>query len=210
MAQGAKGVPHRHPTTSRCVSDRVAHRLSRILAPPWAVAAFSVILVSLEPGPHWRKGLWLATLLLFATVLPSVVVYVGMRKGRFTDVDVSARHQRPLPVFAGLVSLAIALKLVHLTGAPYPVQQAALAMVLSTAIVMVVTLFWKISVHTSAITLVTVILSTLWGGRWDLGLLLIPAMAWARVHLRAHTPGQVLAGVAASLLAVEVAFGAHP
>jgi membrane-associated phospholipid phosphatase len=54
--------------------------------------------------------------------------------------------------------------------------------------------FWKISGHAAAVSSAAAIFVLMLGPAWLPLLVLIPAVGWSRVVLRAHTLAQVVAG----------------
>ena len=61
-----------------------------------------------------------------------------------------------------------------------------------------VTFVWKISAHTAAVTLAAFLLATEIPS-WLIFSSLILVVAWSRVHLKNHTPAQVVGGIVLSL-----------
>jgi membrane-associated phospholipid phosphatase len=127
-------------------------------------------------------------------------------RGRFTDMHLSRREERPLMMAIGLVSVAVGLGLMALLDAPRELFALVGAMVAGVAVALLISSFWKISIHTS-VTAGTVTILILVFGPWTLVLApLALAVAWARVRLRAHTVGQVLVG---GVLGASVALGVY-
>ena len=59
----------------------------------------------------------------------------------------------------------------------------------------IITIFWKISFHTSYVTIFSIVFVTIYG-KWALfTIILIPLMIWARVELKRHTWAQTISGV---------------
>jgi len=69
-----------------------------------------------------------------------------------------------------------------------------LAVVAGVVVLAVVSPFWKISGHAAAMSSAAVISVLVLGPAWLPLLLLVPAVGWSRVVLRAHTVAQVVAG----------------
>lgn len=78
--------------------------------------------------------------------------------------------------------------------APASVLAMVLTVVGGIVVLAVVSLFWKMSGHASAIACSAVIGVQMLGPAGLLLLPLIPVVGWARVVLGAHTLGQVIAG----------------
>jgi len=129
-------------------------------------------------------------------VLPLAAVVLLVARGKVTDHHVSDRRQRaPVLAMAG-VSLLAGLALLLAINAPRSVIAMVLATVGGVVVLAAISLFWKISGHAGSIAFTTVVAVLMLGGPWVPLLLLIPAVCWSRVVLRAHTVAQVVAGAA--------------
>jgi membrane-associated phospholipid phosphatase len=175
------------------VKNRVARAITEALQPPITVALLLLLSPAMEPG--FPGTVWFgAVAVLFVCVLPLAAVVVLVRMGKVTDRHVSDRRQR-FPVLAmSVVSLLAGLGVLLAINAPYSVIVVVLAIVGGVVVLAVISLFWKISGHAGAIALTTVITVLILGAPWIPLLLLIPAVGWSRVVLRAHTVAQVVAG----------------
>ena len=175
------------------VKNRVARVITEALQPPITVGLLLLLSPAMEPG--YPGTVWFgAVAVLFVCVLPLAAVVVLVRMGKVTDRHVSDRRQR-FPVLAmSVVSLLAGLGVLLAINAPYSVIVVVLAIVGGVVVLAVISLFWKISGHAGAIALTTVITVLILGAPWIPLLLLIPAVGWSRVVLRAHTVAQVVAG----------------
>jgi membrane-associated phospholipid phosphatase len=131
---------------------------------------------------------------LFVCVLPLVVLLVLVRLGKVTDHHVSDRRQRAPVLLMALACIAVGLLVLDTVNAPQSVTAMVLAVVGGVAVLAVVSPFWKMSGHAAAVSCAAVVLVLMLGAAWAPLLLLVPAVGWSRVVLRAHTPGQVVAG----------------
>jgi membrane-associated phospholipid phosphatase len=93
-----------------------------------------------------------------------------------------------------------------LTHAPRMMIAAMAAYTLSTLIVQYITRYWKISTHAIGITAPLVALTLLYGNQTLPFLVLIPMVCWARVHLKAHTLLQVIAGAVLATISTVLFF----
>ncbi|MBT2249473.1 phosphatase PAP2 family protein [Arthrobacter sp. BHU FT2] len=87
-----------------------------------------------------------------------------------------------------------ALAVLAAVSAPASVFAMVLAVVGGVVVLAAVSPFWKISGHAAAISCAAVVAVLMLGAAWLPLLLLVPAVGWSRVVLRAHTLAQVLAG----------------
>jgi membrane-associated phospholipid phosphatase len=139
--------------------------------------------------------------------MPVLVLYrFRMRQGRYSDPDMSRRSDRNEVYALGAVSMLTAVVVMRYYGAPLAIVQLALDFFLIGAVCGVVNVWWKISMHASAIAAVATIATM---QSRSLGIVLwltAAAVAWARLHTRNHTPGQVAAG---TILATVVVYAVH-
>jgi membrane-associated phospholipid phosphatase len=175
------------------VKNRVARVITEALQPPITVALLLLLSPAMEPG--FPGTVWFgAVAVLFVCVLPLAAVILLVRLGKVTDHHVSDRRQRAPVLAMSVVSLLAGLAVLLAINAPYSVIVVVLAIVGGVVILAVISLFWKISGHAGAIALTTVISVLILGVQWLPLLLLVPAVGWSRVVLRAHTVAQVVAG----------------
>jgi membrane-associated phospholipid phosphatase len=131
---------------------------------------------------------------LFVCVIPLFLLLVLVRLGKVTDHHVSNRKQRAPVLLMALGSIVAGLLVLEAVGAPPSVVAMVLAVVGGVVVLAGVSPFWKISGHAAAIASSAVIAVLMLGPAWLPLLLLIPAVGWSRVVLRAHTVAQVVAG----------------
>jgi len=131
---------------------------------------------------------------LFVCVLPLMVLLVLVRLGKVTDHHVSDRKQRAPVLLMALGCIAVGLLVLGAVDAPESVFAMVLAVVGGVAVLAVVSPFWKMSGHAAAVSCAAVVSVLMLGAAWAPLLLLIPAVSWSRVVLRAHSLAQVVAG----------------
>jgi membrane-associated phospholipid phosphatase len=90
----------------------------------------------------------------------------------------------------------IAWFLLNVGGAPTPLPRIAGAYLAQTTLILLITLRWKISVHTATAAGVTVAVWQTLGSIAVPFALTLPLIIWSRVKLGRHTLGQTLAGTA--------------
>ena len=112
-----------------------------------------------------------------------------VRLGKVTDHHVSDRRQRAPVLLMALASVLAGLLVLEAVGAPRSVVVMVLAIVGGIVVLAAVSPFWKISGHAAAISSSAVITVLMLGPAWLPLLVLIPAVGWSRVVLRAHTAG---------------------
>ncbi|GAA1264140.1 hypothetical protein GCM10009589_16020 [Arthrobacter pascens] len=188
-----EGPRVRREQRNTVIRNRVALFLSAVFQPPVTVAVLLLLSPVVEPG--FPGTAWFGALaVLFVCVLPFAAVLLLVRLGKITDHHVSDRRQRAPVTAMALLSLLAGLGLLTVVNAPASVIVTVLAIVGSVVVLGVISVFWKISGHAGAVALSTAIAVLMLGAPWIPLMLLIPAVCWSRVVLRAHTAAQVVMG----------------
>jgi membrane-associated phospholipid phosphatase len=173
--------------------NRTARWLTEIFQPPVVVTLQLLISPAVEAGFPSTIG-YGALAALFVCVLPLVVLLGLVRLGKITDHHVSDRKQRAPVLLMALGSVAAGLVVLRAANAPRSVMVMVLAIVAGIIVLAAVSPFWKISGHAAAVSSAAAISVLMLGPAWLPLVLLIPAVGWSRVVLRAHTLAQVVAG----------------
>ncbi|TNM67628.1 phosphoesterase PA-phosphatase [Streptomyces sp. NP160] len=175
---------------------RLARVFTELLAPSVVGVICPVAVGALSDAHAWRgAGLGLLGA-VFAIGLPYAYIAWLIRTGGATDRHVSRREDRPKVLVAVLICLAAGISVLVLLGAP-PLLVCLLASeVLLVLACLVISKFWKISMH-SAVAAGTAAALVVALGPWALlaGIAVV-AVSWGRVVLRDHTSAQVTAGAA--------------
>ena len=175
------------------VRNRTARWLTEVFQPPVVVSLQLLISPLAQPGFPETIG-YGALAALFVCVLPLMVLLVLVRLGKVTDHHVSDRKQRAPVLLMALGCIAVGLLVLGAVDAPESVFAMVLAVVGGVAVLAVVSPFWKMSGHAAAVSCAAVVSVLMLGAAWAPLLLLIPAVSWSRVVLRAHSLAQVVAG----------------
>ncbi len=190
---GQPGADHLEPVGRL---HRTAHWIAEVLYPPY-LAVGTLFFVSIRSSSSlWAALGWGLLTSLFSAVLPYAVLLIGVRLGHFGDRQLHQRKERLVPMLLALVSVVAGLGVVDLLGAPRPVVATVAALLAGLLVVLMLTAAWKVSVHLAVATGIVAILFSQIGLWVALTLPLLAVLAWARVHTRSHTLGQVVAGTA--------------
>jgi len=172
---------------------RVAKVVTFILHPLVLIAP-AVFFVIVASGHSYTDALFWTFVALFFTL--SVIVYIlfGMKKGFFSNFDVSRRSQRiylfPFIIFVGLLFL---LTLLVFRG-PVSLFLAMVYFVVAVLILAFVNLKIKASIHVGSLTAILISGVYFFGNSFLPFLLFIPVMAWARVIEKRHTVRETVVG----------------
>lgn len=156
---------------------------------------------------------------LFYSLLPMLILLGFLRRGKISSLHIPRRENRHWPFAAGIFSYLGGYMMMAWELGPVGLSQAAaFALLLSGLATAGINLYWKISIHTTAVTLSGIFLCAAAGSYYAVHLLFclcISIMAvflvgWARIQLRAHTPAQVAGGILLGLLSGLGVLVAYP
>ncbi len=179
---------------------RVAHYVSIILSPITVSLPFVFLVALYHAQSILTAFLYAFVVLFFLSFGPTVYVLVGVRVGKFTDSDVSVRSQRVGPFLFGISSALVGLATLFFIHGPKNLQTLLLITIVSGGVMMIVTLWWKISIHASSLAAAATVLTALYGSILLPLFVFLVAVCWSRVVLRRHTLGQVIAGSLVSVV----------
>lgn len=146
----------------------------------------------------WRiQEAWVAGAvgaLVYAVVPGGLLVYLH-RAGYITDLYPEERSERAGMLLVGSLCYFGGVAVLHYVEAPLPMLLAGCTFGCNALLVWFINHHWKISIHAVGVGGgVSVLLFSGGASLWPF-LLALPLVAWARLHLRAHTPAQVTAGL---------------
>ena len=188
---GSAGAPDNR--SSRVLAMTIARAISWIGHPLVFVSVSVGIIVFYRLAN--RVGVSVLLALILAVVLPTaVLLFRGVRSGRWSDADVSVHTERSrfyppaiLLSSGGIVALLV-------LRAPAFVVRGAVVTLILLLVAALINRFLKISLHTIFAFYCAVILLRV--GWWFGGLALALALLvfWSRLHLRKHAMADVVLG----------------
>ncbi|MFO0653149.1 MAG: hypothetical protein U0326_43420 [Polyangiales bacterium] len=172
----------------------VARALGIVLHPAF-VGPAGVFAVTWSVFRDTRRALAWTTLSSLAVLPVAALWIVGLRRGWFSDRDLSQRSERPLFLVGALAAAGGFALFAHAAQAPSVVCAFTLAGFVATALFTVATLAGvKVSGHVAVpVGVLAVLQATSYRGLWPFALMAL-AVSWARVREGRHTRREVLAG----------------
>ena len=175
--------------------SRTAALVTEALSPAVVVVALPLAVAWSATGHSIGATVgWGLLVAVFYSALPMAFVVHGARRGRWDGHWVRDREHRTLPLVMCLLSALVGMAVMVWLAAPATVVALAWAMITTLVACLVITRWWKVSVHATvaggAVAMVTFLY-----GPWLL--LLVPLVAlvcWSRVVVEDHTVAQVVAG----------------
>lgn len=195
--QAEKGLPSL--STS---GDRSAYWLSQITS-PFVVGVGVLGYVSLSTAPAVTNGMEWLTVIGAGLFVPYGLIWWGVRQGRWTDIHVSRRSQRLVPLLIGLVALGGMLAGLLLLDASRPLVATLVAIIVEFVVAALITQVakYKISLHVDSAAGAVTVFCLLASPAFLALSPLVVVIAWARWKLEAHSALQTISG---AILAVAV------
>lgn len=178
---------------------RFARVVSTVLTPVSVSLPFVFLVAFYHARDQLAALIYALIALFFLSIGPLIYVVIGVRRGRLSDFELSRRSERAGPFLFGIISTSVGLLVLALLHAPRDLQTALLLTAITAVILMVTTLWWKISLHASTMAGAATVLTVLYGIALLPSFLLLVLVSWSRVVLRRHTVAQVVVG---SLLSI--------
>ena len=198
---------HKFEGTISPETERRAMLISLIGQPPF-LAILPFVAISIDRSDDLVQGIISSAVAILASVVvPMVIImYFSWRYGNSDKLDVERREDRYIPLLAGIAGYIIGAVLLYILDAPWMVTVLMICYAVVTAAILLVTLRWKISIHTCGVMGPTMALAIAF---WPYGLLymlLLPPIVWSRYVLKKHTPLQLAMGAILGVALTAVLF----
>ncbi|MET9462167.1 hypothetical protein ABZY05_45610 [Streptomyces canus] len=142
----------------------------------------------------WAGIGWGVVASVFTAVLPTLILRLGEHRQYWGDRHVCRRQDRIVAAPGVMASVITGTALLYRFDAPVEVRALVTAMLTVLLALLVITFFWKVSVHSAVASGALTILTTVFGP-WLLVLApLVVLIGCSRIRLRRHTAAQVGVG----------------
>ena len=178
--------------------QKVAKAISAVTNPPIiCIPLFLIIctVLSFENGTfNISKFAVLEIIsLIFTSALPLAIILLWAKRIG-TDRDISNRSDRYMPLIIGIVSYIIGFMICLVFNLDHFLTALLLCYATNTGVVLLFTIKWKISVHTTALSGPVAALILLLGPLGAIFGVIYPVLIWSRVLLKKHTLAQAISG----------------
>lgn len=195
-------------------------RLSRALSwllHPFVVPLYVLGFMLLTDGflsrlPASIKSYLAWIVVLYAAIVPMLSIAFMRGLGLIKNLGLHSQRSRLLPLLMGAISYVLCAITLSDVAVATIIRKFVLAAACCEVLALVVTPFWKISLHLicmGGVTAVFTLLSVAGAGQhfWALvaTILLSGALASARLHLGAHSPSQIAVGYFGGLVVAMLA-----
>tara|TARA_B100000315_G_scaffold258837_1_gene312395 strand:- start:6749 stop:7339 length:591 start_codon:yes stop_codon:yes gene_type:complete len=142
--------------------------------------------------------------ILFSSIIPITYAIYLKNKMVIKTLDIDKKQNRILPLSVGIVSYLIGFILLFLLNAPNIIQGLMFCYGTNTIIILIITIKWKVSLHSTAISGPLVALNYHFGNVIIPFYILIPIVSLSRVILGKHNIPQVVVGALIGVLMTTV------
>jgi len=175
--------------------ERASIWISNVLNPmPVAVVVFAVIVFGHTDISLPKRILFFSITSVCTSIFPFLFLYSLKRRGRIKSIDIDLREKRVLPLFLGGLNFLAGFLLLKWLGAPNLVTGLMFCYGTNTIILVLITRYWKVSLHASGVAGPITGLFLMFGMTASPCFALIPLVSVSRVILKKHTPMQVTIG----------------
>jgi len=181
-------------------------RLVASVVNPFLVCTVLLFLVLLENTDSLAESIqWFIFSIAISVVPVFLIILYLVKLHKVDDIFITVRNQRS-KVYAVAVSLVgIDCTVMFFSDAPLMLVALFLTFFLTGLVFAIVNRWWKISIHTAAITIAVIALFVLYGQKSAVAVVLVPLVAWSRVEIKHHSIPQVIfGGVLAGLIILLV------
>ena len=164
-----------------------------------SLAAFLLLIYSSNPIPENANSI-LAICFVFSNLIPIATVLILKKTGIISDLDASQKEQRIFPLMLGILYSGLGFLTLTLLHADALVRGLMFCYMTNTIITILITRYWKISIHAMG---VGGPIAVLWLAEFQYpipALLILIAVSYSRVILKAHTILQAVAGALLGLV----------
>ena len=187
-------------------ADKLAQVVSYVFHPLLVVIP-TLVIAMVRLGSTLGQAIFWTVLSIVIVNLPmAILLFWGVRSGKYSDASVSIREQRTSIYAVGGACLVILLAVLVIGKAPVVIIACLISAVIATALGYWVNRYTKLSLHSAAMAGCTAVL--LWTAPL-IGVIMAvfaPLVGWARIRLKHHTPVQILIGWMVSMICVFVVF----
>jgi hypothetical protein len=193
--------------TRRSRTATAAARFVTELSGPAVCAVAGLLVVAIRNAGSGPGAAWGGLAAIFVAGIPLAYIAKGVKAGKWTDHHIEDRTQRAIPLAVSMGSVTAGAVLLAAVDAPHELIALVLTMLCGLALVLTVTHWWKVSIHSAVAGGLLATFVVLFGPWALLGLPILGVVAWSRTVLDAHTWPQVLVG---ALVGAVVAAGVFP
>jgi hypothetical protein len=131
---------------------------------------------------------------LFFLLIIAIFILICVKKGIFTDYDVSKQEQRPLLFLVSLLLSILYLSGLILFDAPSILYIVTFGLIFGIVCASILNNWIKASMHVATVAALISAVAIVYGGFFYLLLFIVPVIAYIRIKAKRHTIPETVAG----------------
>lgn len=176
------------------ISKTAAQLVSFVLGPLiWIPLLLTIFVLKTNLSSN-QIFLLLPLLIILQVFFPFLYILIAYKLKKISDLDLSKREERIIPMVIIFISLFISLFVVKSFNSTI-LYRFYLFSILVLAVNGFITLFWKISFHMGINIVGSLLINFLYHWQLPILYLTIPLVFWSRLKLKRHTPAQLIAAL---------------
>jgi len=187
-------------------ADRFAELVSYVFHPLVVVIPTLVIAMTHMGSTFWEAIFWTILSIAIVNLPMALLLFWGVRSGKYSDASVSMREQRTSIFAVGGTCLVILLAVLIIGNAPIVIIACLVSALIATALGYWINRYTKLSLHSAAMAGCTAVLLLTAPLIGVIMAVFAPLVGWARIRLKHHTLVQILIGWMVSMICVFVVF----
>ncbi len=180
---------------------KTAFLISRLSEPFLLLTVLGGLVLFSHYLSGYNRWEWGVGLVLFLGALPLGTLWLGVKKIKKIDIDFTKKESRTPFILIILFYWLLGLILAWALSGPKIVLVLLAVSIINNVLVLLINFFWKISNHALGITVFSLFVIELFGGRYWWLILTWPLVGWSRWVQKKHSWGQLAGGTALGLLA---------
>lgn len=180
--------------------EKLALMISGVFTPPLLAVVVIVGIAWYYAENITEVATWSAIGIGLTIVPPTIYIYIAHKIGKLKDISLSDREERFTPIAVALLGSIVGMLILNKHDAPDGIKIVGYIMLVELGLIMLVSQFWKISVHMITLSTVVTIFVLLYSKIAIVLYLLIFPVAWARIYRKKHTLMQTIVGTAAGVI----------
>jgi hypothetical protein len=184
------------------MTSSLARFISFILNPLILLLTVPFVLL-LRLGETLNYALTWTAYTFFFLIAMTLFIREGVKRGIFTNMDVSKREQRPLLFKVSFLLAVIYLAGLYFLNGPQVLFVITVGIIIGVILISIINMRLKASMHVASISALIFTAAIIFSGYYLFLLFLIPLVAWARLKIKRHTlPETVVGGLLGILLSL--------
>lgn len=190
----------------RKLSDYLAFGISAIFSPYITAAVFILIITYVYSKNLGQFLPWMGIAFLFAIIIPGGYILWLIERRDIHDIHLSEHNQRKIPFIVAGISATLGAIALALIGAAKPVVVMGVVYAVNAVSVGLLTLVWKVSIHTALYSAIVTVIVILFGIPYAWLYLILVPLAWSRIYRHRHSLNQVIGGAIIAFVLTSIIF----